>query len=39
VTKKKFDVAGLIVWNQIRHQWGGNKRSESQAIVREPRIR
>ncbi|KAK2399016.1 hypothetical protein QL285_048894 [Trifolium repens] len=28
----------LIVWNQIRHQWGGNKRSESQTIVREPRI-
>lgn len=34
----EFVNQGLIVWNQIRHQWGGNKRSESQTIVREPRI-
>ncbi|PNX75581.1 hypothetical protein L195_g031519 [Trifolium pratense] len=32
------DHQRLIVWNQIRQQWGGNKRHESQTVVREPRI-
>ncbi|CAJ2674995.1 uncharacterized protein LOC123915180 isoform X2 [Trifolium pratense] len=34
----EFVNQGLIVWNQIRQQWGGNKRHESQTVVREPRI-
>ncbi|KAG4931282.1 hypothetical protein JHK84_048273 [Glycine max] len=36
---KKFDLyAGLLLWNQIRQQWVGNKRSESIAEIQEPRI-
>ncbi|MCH89213.1 hypothetical protein A2U01_0010107 [Trifolium medium] len=34
----KLRIIWLIVWNQIRHQWSGNKRFESQTVVREPRI-
>jgi hypothetical protein len=31
--------AGLLHWHQIRQQWVGNKRSESQTEVGKPRIR
>ncbi|KAF1858622.1 hypothetical protein Lal_00044655 [Lupinus albus] len=30
--------AGLLLWNQIRQQWVGNKKSESRNEIREPRI-
>jgi len=31
--------AGLVLWNQIRQQWAGNKRLESQTEAKEPQIR
>ncbi|XP_073223113.1 uncharacterized protein [Cicer arietinum] len=34
----EFVNQGLLLWNQIRQQWSGNKRCESQTVVREPRI-
>ncbi len=30
--------AGLLLWNQTRQQWLGNKRSQSRPQVRDPRI-
>ncbi|KAG4379245.1 hypothetical protein GLYMA_17G210800v4 [Glycine max] len=35
----EFVNHGLLLWNQIRQQWVGNKRSESIAEIQEPRIR
>ncbi|RVW16800.1 hypothetical protein CK203_013205 [Vitis vinifera] len=33
-------LAGLLLWNQTRLQWVGNKRSENQSQqIREPRLR
>ncbi|KAG4379246.1 hypothetical protein AAZX31_17G197900 [Glycine max] len=34
----EFVNHGLLLWNQIRQQWVGNKRSESIAEIQEPRI-
>ncbi|KAL1353228.1 uncharacterized protein LOC107605355 isoform X1 [Arachis ipaensis] len=34
----EFVNHGLLLWHQIRQQWVGNKISESQKEVREPRI-
>ncbi|KAM3711429.1 hypothetical protein ACB098_01G108800 [Castanea mollissima] len=34
----EFVNHGLILWNQTRQQWLGNKRSQSHPQVREPRI-
>ncbi|KAL0016388.1 hypothetical protein SO802_003457 [Lithocarpus litseifolius] len=34
----EFVNHGLIIWNQTRQQWLGNKRSQSHPQVREPRI-
>ncbi|KAK4600794.1 hypothetical protein RGQ29_010416 [Quercus rubra] len=34
----EFVNHGLLLWNQTRQQWLGNKRSQSHPQVREPRI-
>lgn len=34
----EFVNHGFLLWNQIRQQWVGNKRSESLAEIQEPRI-
>ncbi|KAK7320689.1 hypothetical protein VNO77_30390 [Canavalia gladiata] len=34
----EFVNHGFLLWNQIRQQWVGNKRSENLQEVREPRI-
>ncbi|KAE9586455.1 hypothetical protein Lalb_Chr24g0402181 [Lupinus albus] len=34
----QFVNHGLLLWNQIRQQWVGNKKSESRNEIREPRI-
>ncbi|XP_061376454.1 uncharacterized protein LOC133318464 [Gastrolobium bilobum] len=34
----EFVNHGLLLWNQIRQQWVGNKRSKTQTGVREPKI-
>ncbi|KAG4382622.1 hypothetical protein GLYMA_14G116900v4 [Glycine max] len=35
----EFVNHGLLLWNHIRQQWIGNKRSESITEIQEPRIR
>ncbi|XP_050268435.1 uncharacterized protein LOC126712933 isoform X3 [Quercus robur] len=35
----EFVNHGLLLWNQTRQQWLGNKRSQSHPQVREPKIR
>ncbi|GMY29304.1 DUF4050 domain-containing protein [Fagus crenata] len=34
----EFVNYGLLLWNQTRQQWLGNKRSQSRPQVRDPRI-
>ncbi|XP_022951411.1 uncharacterized protein LOC111454240 isoform X2 [Cucurbita moschata] len=34
----EFVNSGLLLWNETRKQWVGNKTSESQKRVREPKI-
>lgn len=34
----EFVNHGFLLWNQIRQQWVGNKRSESLSEIQEPRI-
>ncbi|CAI8605917.1 unnamed protein product [Vicia faba] len=38
INPHEFVNQGLIVWNQIRQQWGRNKRPESKTEDREPKI-
>ena len=38
-TAPTTESPGLLLWNQTRQQWLGNKRSEKQAQLREPTIR
>ncbi|PKI75663.1 hypothetical protein CRG98_003923 [Punica granatum] len=34
----EFVNQGLLLWNQIRQQWVGSKKTERQSGLREPRI-
>ncbi|XP_029129737.1 uncharacterized protein LOC109811097 [Cajanus cajan] len=34
----EFINHGLLLWNQIRQQWVGNKRSDNVSEIQEPRI-